>query len=919
MERRIVSGIVIVLLLTGISSLTFDVKPESGTFSSHNDEQVKDTTKSLESSSSSATTRFDQQTYTFITERGIGIGHRFNTTIELYDVTELFAWQVRVYFNNTILNSTNAYYHPEDPIHTVNHATVSPVIVNDFNETHGYVQFGVSAIYPDHVNVTTQDYPLGLGICILEFEVVMKPSGGKRLESRLVLHDPHTYLLWKDGATEIPCTKKNGLYYLISANIRVPIDYATIQEAINAAETGHTIFVYNGTYYENVIINKTIILAGQSLGTTIINGSLGTVLYIEASDASIDGFTLCSGNYGVYLETGSHGATISSCLITENNYGIYVYDIASITIQNNNIVANTNNGIRVYRTTYSYAGSSLLIFDNKIAENSGHGVHIYQPYGNVRIGMSIYANNITTNGGDGIYVNLHSAHGDSNSGSWLIYANDVIKNTGSGINIKVFDTMMCHSWRICANNITGNNKHGIYEKVGAYVWARSWLIRNNIIFRNGEAGISIDGPDHWSWNRGLHDWEISENNVTLNKYGFHLSGENNILRNNRINNNTYNFGVSGIGKHDVDTSNTVNGKPIHFWMNKLLGEVPADAGYIALVDSANIVVRNLNLSHNEQGILLIRTSNITLEDFHPSNNVYGMYIQESSNSTLHDIDLVNNTYGIYLHDCSSLLIDGSSIANNSYGIFLSASVNSTIWANDITQNTRGIHISGSSDNNIYHNNFIKNNQQVVVSGTVANAWNLSYPSGGNYWSDYTGPDECKGVYQNETGNDGIVDTSYVIDQDNIDNHPLSAPWSSPINIIMPGNTTYRGTNITLTFTVDFSTSWMGYSLDDNANVTTTENITLTDLSYSSHHIIIFANDTSGNMYSSAKVYFTITFLTDLNYDKEVETRDLAMTCYAQGSYPRDSRWKVVTDVNKDGTVDILDIALVAADYGETWH
>jgi hypothetical protein len=57
-----------------------------------------------------------------------------------------------------------------------------------------------------------------------------------------------------------------------------------------------------------------------------------------------------------------------------------------------------------------------------------------------------------------------------------------------------------------------------------------------------------------------------------------------------------------------------------------------------------------------------------------------------------------------------------------------------------------------------------------------NIWDYGYPSGGNYWSDCNGTDLCRGTFQNETGNDGIIDTPYVIDINNTDHCPLMNPW-----------------------------------------------------------------------------------------------------------------------------------------------
>ncbi len=78
-----------------------------------------------------------------------------------------------------------------------------------------------------------------------------------------------------------------------------------------------------------------------------------------------------------------------------------------------------------------------------------------------------------------------------------------------------------------------------------------------------------------------------------------------------------------------------------------------------------------------------------------------------------------------------------------------------------------------------------------------------------------------------------------------------------ITILSPQNKTYATTSIPLTFTVNETTSWMGYSLDDEANVTISGNTTLTGLTEGPHSVVVFANDTSGNMGVSNKVFFTV--------------------------------------------------------------
>lgn len=55
----------------------------------------------------------------------------------------------------------------------------------------------------------------------------------------------------------------------------------------------------------------------------------------------------------------------------------------------------------------------------------------------------------------------------------------------------------------------------------------------------------------------------------------------------------------------IDTSNTINGKPIYYWVDKQNEQIPSDAGYVGIVNCDNITVKNLNLSKNGEGLLLI--------------------------------------------------------------------------------------------------------------------------------------------------------------------------------------------------------------------------------------------------------------------------------------------------------------------------
>jgi len=113
--------------------------------------------------------------------------------------------------------------------------------------------------------------------------------------------------------------------------------------------------------------------------------------------------------------------------------------------------------------------------------------------------------------------------------------------------------------------------------------------------------------------------------------------------------------------------------------------------------------------------------------------------------------------------------------NEGHGIYLmSFSDYTDIFENEIKANYRALIIYDSSNNKIYHNNFIDNTYQ-VYSYNSTSVWDNSYPSGGNYWSNYAVVDTSSGFYQNEAGSDGIGDEPYEVDTLNVDNFPLMGP------------------------------------------------------------------------------------------------------------------------------------------------
>ncbi len=295
---------------------------------------------------------------------------------------------------------------------------------------------------------------------------------------------------------------------------------------------------------------------------------------------------------------------------------------------------------------------------------------------------------------------------------------------------------------------------------------------------------------------------------------------------------------------------------------------------IILTNRRNVVIRNIEIKAFDISVYLNGSSNNIISGNNIKNNRLGIRFWIASNNTISGNNIIANERGIVLGSISYIecskhnTIYRNNIMNNNVGIDLFGSSNAII-GNYIANNGVGIYINGhvplfgSQNNTIYHNTFINNAKQVddihwkvEFSAISVNIWDNGYPSGGNYWSDYNGKDNNR---------DGFGDTPYVIDENNQDNYPLisplvAIPWDlhpPKITILSPKNETYTINNIPLTFTVSETASWMGYSLDGQANVTITGNVTLKGLTAGSHNIIVYAEDAAGNTGTSERVYFTI--------------------------------------------------------------
>ncbi|UCD91749.1 MAG: right-handed parallel beta-helix repeat-containing protein, partial [Methanobacteriota archaeon] len=162
-----------------------------------------------------------------------------------------------------------------------------------------------------------------------------------------------------------------------------PGNYTNIQDAVDDAHSGDTIYVYSGFYHEHVRVNKTLSLLGEDRDGTIISGDgIGDVVNVTADWANITGFTIEEGGLG-WMDAeiklyGVHNCTVSNTIISSSlaigGSGI------SLMLSNNNTIL--DNGIPQNQFgIFLHSSHGNTIVGNYMSRNY-IGIHIYSSKGN---------------------------------------------------------------------------------------------------------------------------------------------------------------------------------------------------------------------------------------------------------------------------------------------------------------------------------------------------------------------------------------------------------------------------------------------------------------------------------------------------------------------------------------------------------
>jgi parallel beta-helix repeat protein len=149
--------------------------------------------------------------------------------------------------------------------------------------------------------------------------------------------------------------------------------------------------------------------------------------------------------------------------------------------------------------------------------------------------------------------------------------------------------------------------------------------------------------------------------------------------------------------HDIDTSNTIDGKPIYYYTDEtdLLLDAPTGVGFLGVVNSTNITVRNYQLSGMGQGLLVANSDTVLVEDIGLTGNYYGFTLSGTTNATVRDsVFDQSGRFGIEATDVTETTFDNVTVTNTADtgfsdrgGIWVENGLgttvqDSTIWNNE---------------------------------------------------------------------------------------------------------------------------------------------------------------------------------------------------------------------------------------------
>jgi len=513
--------------------------------------------------------------------------------------------------------------------------------------------------------------------------------------------------------------------------------YNRIQDAIDAAEEGDTIRVWQGTYNENVLVNRAVNVVGNGSGLSVIHGNrAGNVVRITSDWVNLSGFSMIYGGSG-------------------NNAGIKI-ESSFNTVESNTCSANTKIGIWLTGTSMSNT-----ISGNNCSDNTLTGIHVEGRYNTIE-------DNLCLDNVQGIY-----SHGLD-----IFILNNTVMFNDDGIRLSQGERCL-----VSGNNCSANGDGIVLRETS------NNEISNNTCNNNSDSGIAI----YWGLD-GARNNRI-ENNLCVNDtYGIYVNAKKTIFVKNIMEHCGFYISSSSTTSDYWDThtmtGNMVNNKPVHYYAKTSDLVVPEHAGQVIIASSTNITVENQNLSDCTTGLSVGYSAGIRILNNSCNNNgdksttnIWGsMGFLSVKESVIHNNSCdANDWLGVYMRECSDNVITNNSFTRSATGAYLTRVDDNRLENNTFGWNRNtGLLLKAYCDRNILGNNsFLSNtkkglsiqsssNSNSIHGNTISGSENGIYQSSSekNSFKDNSIFGNDVGLYFKESSRDNHVHHNDIYNNNN---------------------------------------------------------------------------------------------------------------------------------------------------------
>jgi parallel beta-helix repeat protein len=254
------------------------------------------------------------------------------------------------------------------------------------------------------------------------------------------------------------------------------------------------------------------------------------------------------------------------------------------------------------------------------------------------------------------------------------------------------------------------------------------------------------------------------------------SNYNNISGNIMGKNGIYMEGdlIEDVNTHEIDTSNTVNGKPLYYLKNQKNGSIPQGGGQVILANCTNMVVENQDIRNTSNAIQLVYSSYNSIMNNSIDSNDDGIFLLKSTNNLISHNYISNCLGGISIdEESNNNIITNNFFYDNFYGVSIFMSDLNSIYKNNFTENWAGVGIIWDSSGNIVDGNIFYNNSErgfelsAVKGNIISNNTVLQSESGiclwqgssGNRFENNTIMNNDYGYYSHSANNNILVNNT----------------------------------------------------------------------------------------------------------------------------------------------------------------